>query len=66
MDFVSLVSSLVTSWLVVAPLVLKLLIALGLLLVGLLVARGLETVSVMLMKAVQLDFAQTRDWAKKR
>jgi len=57
MDFVSLVSSLVSAWLVVAPLVLKLLIALFLLLIGLLIARGLETVTTMLFKVIQLDKA---------
>lgn len=57
MDIVSLASSLVSAWLIIAPLVLKLLVALFLLLVGLLVARGLETIAVMIMKVVQLDKA---------
>ncbi|MBU0672766.1 MAG: hypothetical protein KJ732_07060 [Candidatus Margulisbacteria bacterium] len=55
MDFITLADSLVASWFVISPLVLQLVIALFLLLVGLLVARGLEKVIVIVMKAIQLD-----------
>lgn len=57
MDIVSLSNALVSSWLSISPLVLKLLIALFLLLVGLLIARGLEKVVVLVLKAAQLDKA---------
>ncbi|MBN2057455.1 MAG: hypothetical protein JW782_01490 [Candidatus Saganbacteria bacterium] len=53
----TLAASLVSSWSIIAPLVLQLLVALFLLLVGLLVARGLENISIMLMKVIQLDKA---------
>ncbi|MFH1684173.1 MAG: hypothetical protein ABIA67_04750 [Candidatus Margulisiibacteriota bacterium] len=55
MDIVFLASSLVSSWDTVSPLILKLIITLFLLLVGLLIARGLEKTIVLLLKALQLD-----------
>lgn len=55
MDIVSLSNALVSSWLAISPLVLKLLITLVLLLVGLLIARGLEKIVVLFLKAIQID-----------
>jgi hypothetical protein len=57
MDFFAFATALVSAWNVVSPLIIKLLFALILLLIGLLVARGLEKIAVILLKMMQLDSA---------
>lgn len=60
MDMVSLVSSLNSAWLAISPLILNLLVALLLLLIGFLAAKGLGYLTTFILKLIQFDKGSKR------